>query len=188
MALKLLEQLGLEDTRDVLDPFGLGVTYHIHHINHPEYQAHIEEVGESPMLEKLSAVARKATFMAGAKARGDDKKAERIFEEEIGALIAAIPDEDLKFTEQDIDGIALLIAGWDGDNEPYSPELAIEALSCDLPLIRDIKEGVDEDGKAEFSILAGSPAGSALGMWVLYQAKQHEEFRAKAVEAVEGNS
>jgi hypothetical protein len=177
---KLLEKLGLEETREVPDPFGMGITYEIRHINHPLYKAHVKEKGEAPLIKTLQAKATKAMALAGALSRGDDEKAGREFERLLERYIDEIPDEDINLSEQDLEGIALLVAGWDGDDEPYSPEAVAALLKAENPIPVEIQED-------DFSVNAGTAVGAAMALWFVYQARQLERFRDSAMEAIEGN-
>jgi hypothetical protein len=179
--LKLVEKLGLEETREVPDPFGLGVVYSIRHIQHPLYVEHVKAKGEAPILTLLKAKATKAMYIAQAQSRGDNEKADEQYGKLIKEYLEDIPEERLVFSETDIDGVAKLIAGWEGDDEPYSHAAAVELLSSENAIPVPLREGED------LLIPAGSALGAALCTWVLYQARQIEQYNAQAMEAVEGN-
>jgi hypothetical protein len=182
MTLDLFANLGLQDTCCVPDPFGRPVKWYIKHISDPAYQEHIKKEGEAPLLVQINAKAHKSAFMALAVSGGDDEKAKSKREELLGEELAKIPADEWVLSGTDVEGIALLIDRWEGDDfAPFSYEAAVAGLSNTDALSMPISAGDD------FSIEIGSPVGNSLAMWIIFLARQHDKFRADAVGAVEKN-
>lgn len=172
----------VRETREVEDPWGLGIVFDVYRDDAPTYQSRLTAIRlEDPMFAgAFNAVARAQmrALIEGREFGDEDFKAAALTQVDTTEVPA---DLVARMSEQGIRETALRIAGWrglvdeNGADVPFSPEHSLELLRS--------PEWVPEDRP-----LGGQTLGAALRALVTKEAIEHANEHAVYVEAAEKNS
>lgn len=175
--------LAFEDVRQVPDPWGLGVVFHLRREGAPEVQARIREAQRNNPVARAAINAGARATLRSAVERRDGADVEASVQAELERELERFqldPDDLQKFADEALQQVLARIAGWDGlcDEQgapiPFSEARALELLTSG--------DWVD-DGLA----FGGQTLGAALQAWVLQESRASELYRRQVVEDARGN-
>lgn len=162
----------LQEFARVPDPFGAGVVFHIRPVSCKAFRDWARKALKIDLKQELASYRE---FLP------EDAQAAVI----TPRLEKALAESDAEWAE----GAAILLAGWEGSDEEFTPQSVRDLFALEAPVGREIligkREVKGEDGETVVEPTmtdALTPAGEALVAWILWQGRNAEHWRVEEEE------
>jgi hypothetical protein len=178
-------------TQAYADPFGVGMTFFVRSEDEPEFVARERRrIFSSPVGVAIASIDLKSQLLSAASGFSLTDEQRREFGTRMaeGVDFSAEDISKLFDSPDDVDSALLLLAGWEGEEVPFSAENARELLTDKTWLPAGLPfSGVTPIDAAEGVKGEGRPLGAAICNFIRWCAHQNVTRRTKALETARGN-